>query len=105
MRHLKLYQKPYLLIGVALLCAHPGWGNGTKTLDSGVTDTIIIGENNTLWAWGLEVEQEDGSFLNPLAPVLVSETLDWKYVSSGATHTAMVKTDGTLWTFGFNGRG
>ena len=49
MGNLKFYQKPYLFIGVALFCAHSGWGNGNKILDSGVTDTIIIGENNTLW--------------------------------------------------------
>ena len=52
MNNLRIPAATIVLLGVAQLGDRPLFANGSATMSSGKTHTLIIGENNTLWGWG-----------------------------------------------------
>ncbi len=95
----------WLLLALGLGVMQPALcGNGNQTLSAGQSHTLVIGENNTLWAWGGNASGQlgDGSLLNKLQPTRIGADTDWRYVSAGENHSAAIAVDGSLWTWGGN---
>jgi len=62
-----------------------------------------VGNDGTLWTWGLNNcgQLGDDSTVNKSSPVsVIGGFTDWCQVSAGCQHTAAVRTNGTLWTWG-----
>jgi uncharacterized repeat protein (TIGR02543 family) len=64
--------------------------------------TMILKQDNTLWAAGINNigQLGDGTATNKPKPIQIMS--DVAAVSTGANHTMMLKLDGTLWTAGSN---
>jgi alpha-tubulin suppressor-like RCC1 family protein len=85
-----------------------GIGTQWASVAAGVSHTVAIKTDGTLWAWGRSVEGQLGngtSGANVLSPVQVGTDTHWNSVAAGYYHTAAIKTDGTLWTWGRNDYG
>ncbi len=52
MKRIQFLLAPMIVIGVFWGGATALHGNGKKTLSSGSSHTLIVGESNSLWAWG-----------------------------------------------------
>lgn len=85
-------------------------GSGTRDwlhVSAGTGFTIAVKENNTLWAWGYNVQgalgTSAGSYVS--SPVQVGALTNWLTVSSGYSYSLAIKTDGTLWAWGKNTHG
>jgi alpha-tubulin suppressor-like RCC1 family protein len=79
-----------------------------KQVSCGITYTIAIQTNGTLWACGYN---DYGQIGNGQAvsttvfystPIQVGSLTNWKQISAGYSFVAAIKTDGTLWTWGQN---
>lgn len=76
-------------------------------LATGYSETFVIKEDGTLWAWGDNDNGQlgDGTYGRTTAkytPVQVGTDTDWVSVASGMGHTLALKTDGSLWAWGSN---
>lgn len=61
--------------------------------------------DGTVWAWGLNVENELGSGIVvdiSNAPVPVSSLTGITAISEGDLHCLALRNDGTVWTWGYN---
>ena len=80
---------------------------------SGLSHTVAIRANGTLWAWGDNSSGQlgDAAISDNTTPQLISVTQpasaanDWSAVAAGDLHSLALKADGTLWAFGENGAG
>ncbi len=79
--------------------------NNVKQISAGSQHTMILKNDNSLWAvgWNNYGQLGDGTNANAPNPVQVMNDVD--YVSAGGGHTMVVKRDGSLWGFGQNNRG
>ncbi|MCL2785890.1 MAG: hypothetical protein FWD81_01515, partial [Methanomassiliicoccaceae archaeon] len=77
------------------------------TIASGLSHSLGIRVDGTLWAWGLNTSGQlgDGTNVNKTAPVQIGTDTDWATVAAGSQHSLATKTDGTLWAWGNNGEG
>jgi len=111
MNNLRIPAATIVLLGATFFGGHSLRANGSETMSSGENHTLIIGENNTLWAWGGNGSGQigNGTTADQLQParIRVSEDEDevWVVVSAGGSHSAAIQDDGTLWTWGANSRG
>ncbi len=67
--------------------------------------SFLIGEDGSLWAWGLNDfgQLGDGTETNRTTPQKVMDGV--KLVAPGGVHTLILKEDGGLWAWGANGSG
>ncbi len=79
--------------------------DNVKQISAGSQHTMILKNDNTLWAVGLNDNGQLGDGTNDNAPNLVQVMNDVDYVSAGDFHTMIIKKDGSLWGFGLNTHG
>ncbi len=74
-------------------------------LSTGISHTMILKEDGTLWGAGNNNRGQlgDGTNINRTSPVQIMS--DVKFVSAGQYHTMIIKNDGTLWGTGKNSLG
>jgi alpha-tubulin suppressor-like RCC1 family protein len=80
-------------------------GTNWKSIACGITHTIALKTDGTLWSWGLNSIGQLGvnnttSRSTPVTTLLGGT--NWKSISGGGFHTISIKTDGTLWNWGRN---
>jgi alpha-tubulin suppressor-like RCC1 family protein len=81
---------------------------GTETqwekVEAGVSYSLAIKNNGTLWAWGDNSfgMLGDGTRITRKSPVQIGTDTNWSKISAGAVNTLAIKTDGTLWAWGRN---
>ena len=81
------------------------FGTNWKQVSAGITLTVAIKTDGTLWCWGQNTlgELGDNTTTSRSSPVqTVTFGTNWKQVSAGNNHIAATKTDGTLWCWGYN---
>ena len=83
-------------------------GTNWKSIAAGLSHTIALKTDGTLWTWGINAYGQLGvnNTITRSTPVttLLGGT-NWKSISSGFKHTVAIKTDGTLWSWGQNSYG
>lgn len=83
-------------------------GSRWVAFSAGMSHTLAIKDDGTLWAWGLNDQGQLGinSTSNQSSPQQVTATAGpWKAVAAGEHHSLALKADGTLWVFGDNRMG
>ncbi|MCI3936993.1 T9SS type A sorting domain-containing protein [Chryseobacterium aahli] len=76
-----------------------------KQISFGGLFTIALKTDNTLWSWGISSFGELGngtSNSQNLTPAIISNSTDWKLVTSGNWFSIAIKNNGTLWSWGLN---
>jgi alpha-tubulin suppressor-like RCC1 family protein/fibronectin type 3 domain-containing protein len=86
----------------------PTW----SAVAAGYGHTVVLGNNGTLWAWGLNAGGQLGlgNADNLLVPNPIRTSAEggsasggnWQVIGCGQIHTLALKTDGTLWSWGSN---
>ncbi len=76
-----------------------------KTVSTGMSHSLGIKSDGTLWAWGANDfgQLGDGTSTNRTLPVQIGTANDWQSVSAGTFHSMAIKNNGTLWGWGLNG--
>jgi len=76
---------------------------------AGISHTVALRTDGTLWAWGRNYDGElgIGSFTTNApygtnTPQRVGSDANWQAVAGGIDHTVALRTDGTLWAWGRN---
>jgi len=72
-------------------------------ISSGLTHTLLIQPDGSLWAWGSNIWGQLGGYVGSIytpAPKLTSH--DWKQIDAGTDFSIGIKRNGTLWTWGWN---
>ncbi len=83
--------------------------SGIKSVAAGNCYTMIIKDDDTLWAWGSNCfgQMFDDTHIGPyaasLAPVRLMSQV--QSIAAGVEHCMVLKKDGTLWTWGHNNCG
>ncbi len=96
---------PFKLTPAQVMIAAGNPMNDVKQISAGSQHTMILKNDHTLWAVGLNDRGQLGDGTNDNAPNPVQVMSDVDYVSAGHTHTMIVKRDGSLWGFGRNSDG
>lgn len=84
---------------------------GTDTtwtkMAAGLSHTIALKANGTLWAWGANGAGQlgNGTYDSKIAPIQIGGDTTWTDIAAGAYHTVARKSDGTLWAWGNNDNG
>jgi alpha-tubulin suppressor-like RCC1 family protein len=79
--------------------------NDWKSISAGQKHSLAIRQNNTLWAWGTNLDGRTGRDRHTgstITPTIIESSQDWSSVSAGRDHSLAIKTDGTLWAWGRN---
>jgi len=78
------------------------WAYISSGVAQGVSTTMAIKTDGTLWAWGSGNNGQLGlnNTINYSSPKQVGSLTNWAKVSSGFHHTVAIKTDGTIWSWG-----
>ncbi len=78
-----------------------------KNISLGDNHTVAIGEDGTLWSWGINSSGQlgDETTISKNYPVRIGSDSDWNKTSSRNHHTLAIKNDGTLWAWGINSNG
>jgi len=73
-------------------------------VSAGLSHTVVIRMDGTLWAWGSNQfgQQGNGSAVHNTTPARIGAVTNWAAVSAGRLHTVAIRTDGTLWAWGLN---
>jgi alpha-tubulin suppressor-like RCC1 family protein len=76
-----------------------------ESVSSGLSHTLAIKKDRTLWSWGSNIAGACGiGTTNQVnAPTKVGDDTTWGSINAGYSHSLATKTDGSLWAFGFNG--
>ena len=80
---------------------------GWKYVSVGLTHTMAIRTDGSLWAWG----EGGGGRLglgdtnNRSIPTRIGTDNNWEYVSAGSAHTMAIRSNGELWAWGLQGNG
>lgn len=75
-----------------------------ETLSAGISHSIGIKTDGTLWAWGDNSRGQlgDGTIVSTNVPTQIGTANNWLKVFAGSYNTYALKTDGTLWAWGLN---
>lgn len=73
-------------------------------LAAGLTHTVAVRRNGTIWAWGDNSHGQlgAGSTETAWSPIQIGSSTDWAAVAAGWTHTLALKRNGSLWAWGGN---
>ena len=84
-----------------------GTDNNWQEIYAGVSHSLSIKTDGTLWAWGLGIYGQLGdlSTTSKNYPVYVGTTNDWANATAGSDCSFAIKTNGTLWAWGKNNVG
>jgi len=76
--------------------------NSWTTVSSGLSYTIALRNNNSMWSWGQNTLYQlgDGTTLAKSSPVLISGTTSFTQLSIGANHALAISSNLNLWTWG-----
>ena len=76
-----------------------------KTISVGGWHSLVIKNDNSLWAWGGNIDGQigDGTTISKSMPVKIMD--DVKAVSAGEQHNLVIKNDNSLWAWGNNDYG
>jgi alpha-tubulin suppressor-like RCC1 family protein len=85
--------------------------NVVREIAVGGHHTVIIRNDGSLWAWGLNTVGQLGvgthatvgsglDFRN--IPTQIGTDTNWTYISAGIEHTVAIREDGSLWAWGNN---
>jgi alpha-tubulin suppressor-like RCC1 family protein len=74
---------------------------------SGVSHTLALKADGTIWAWGLNTSAQlgDNTTTNRPQPIQVATITDGRAIASGGAHSLAVRSDGTVWAWGTNASG
>jgi len=78
------------------------------TVSTGLTHTVAIKTDGSLWTWGQNLYGRTGIGVgggNMTTPLQIGRDNDWAYVAAGAAHTVAIGRDGSLWAWGSNSHG
>ncbi len=91
----------FLLITIILFFSHISSG---QIVSSEGSHTLLIKEDGSLWAWGLNSSGQlgDGTTTNRNAPVNILPETKWIAVATGYDISFGIKKDGSLWVWGRN---
>lgn len=69
--------------------------------------SLALKTNGTLWAWGLNGNNQlgDGTTTTRTVPTQIGSATDWSKISAGQSFSHAIKTTGTLWAWGLNTSG
>jgi alpha-tubulin suppressor-like RCC1 family protein len=72
------------------------------TISAGITHSLGIKTDGTLWAWGNNGYGQlgDGTNITRFTPTQIGTSNDWQEVSAGQYYSVALKINGTLWTWG-----
>jgi alpha-tubulin suppressor-like RCC1 family protein len=75
-----------------------------QTSAGGISHTVALKTDGTLWAWGSNNLSQlgDGTTTSRNTPIRIGTANDWKNIAATGHHTIAIKTDGTLWAWGRN---
>ena len=78
-----------------------------RQISAGPYTSMVIGQDGTLWTWGLNKHGQLGDGTNSCknTPTQVGTDTDWNMISAGWAHMTALKNDGTLWAWGENSNG
>ncbi|MCL1817272.1 MAG: hypothetical protein FWG43_06705, partial [Clostridiales bacterium] len=78
--------------------------SSTAALAAGVSHSITLKTDGSLWAWGSNDRGQlgDGTLTDCNTPLRIGVENEWAVVAAGYDHTVALKTDGSLWTWGYN---
>ena len=78
-----------------------------QSVTSGLTHSMGIKTDGSLWAWGKNDYGQlgDGTLINKYIPTQIGNATNWKTVSCGNNFTVAIQTNGTLWSWGDNLKG
>ena len=79
-----------------------------SSVSAGISYTVAIRADGTLWAWGSNSSGQLGDSYGTTTiktPVRIGAENNWVSVSAGWLHTVAIATDGTLWAWGYNSTG
>lgn len=98
-------KKVYTVLFVCLI--FQGFAQCWKSVSSGVSHSIAIKNDGTLWAWGWNQDGQlgDNTNVSKSIPVQIGSDNNWKDVACGAGHSVALKINGTLWAWGYNLQG
>jgi alpha-tubulin suppressor-like RCC1 family protein len=73
-----------------------------QVLAAGVTHTLALRSNGTLWANGINASSQlgDGTTTTRNSFVQIGVAADWAKIATGQLHSAGIKSNGTLWAWG-----
>ena len=73
-------------------------------IDAGISYTVGIKSDGTLWSWGINSNGQlgDGTNANKNIPTQITNEKNWKSINAGMNYTIALKTNGTLWAWGSN---
>jgi alpha-tubulin suppressor-like RCC1 family protein len=71
---------------------------------AGITHTLAIRDDGSLWAWGKNDSGElgTGNTTSSNKPVHIGTSTTWSAVAAGESFSLGLKTDGTIWAWGHN---
>ena len=83
---------------------------GWKIVAAGQTQTVALGNNDTLYAWGQNNDGQlgNGTTSDTSLPVMVTfpaGVKSWTDVAAGAAHSLAIGNDGNVYAWGFNSTG
>ena len=81
--------------------------NGISAIAAGYSHTLALKSDGTVWAWGNNGRGQlgDGTTVQQLTPVPVSDLNDVIAIAAGDNHSSALKSDGTVWSWGCNENG
>jgi len=76
-------------------------------VNAGVSYTLAIKNDNTLWGWGLNTSGQlgDNTVITKSLPVQIGSETNWLDVTAGVTHSGAIDTAGKLYMWGTNAAG
>ena len=78
--------------------------NPTIKIAAGVSHSLALKEDGTVWACGRNERGQlgDGTNVNQTNPVQVLNLTNVKNLAAGSYHNFAIKEDGTVWSWGYN---